>query len=88
MTTISGATALVTGGQRGLGKEITRELLRAGAAKVYVTSRRPAPAGDPRIVPLTFELADSRAATDLAQAAGDVGIVVNNAGIMTFSPLL
>jgi NAD(P)-dependent dehydrogenase (short-subunit alcohol dehydrogenase family) len=88
MVTVSGATALVTGGQRGLGKEITRELLRAGAAKVYVTSREPAAEDDPRIVPLAFELADPDAAARLAQTAGDAGIVVNNAGIMTFGPLL
>jgi NAD(P)-dependent dehydrogenase (short-subunit alcohol dehydrogenase family) len=88
VTTVNGATVLVTGGQRGLGQEIVQELLRAGAAKVYVTSRTPAPAGDPRIVPLKFELADPRAAAELARAAHDVSIVVNNAGIMTFGPLL
>lgn len=88
MTTISEATALVTGGQRGLGKEIARELLAAGAAKVYVTSRAPRAAGDPRLVPVAFELADRGAAANLARAAGDASIVVNNAGLMTFSPLL
>jgi NAD(P)-dependent dehydrogenase (short-subunit alcohol dehydrogenase family) len=88
MTTVSGSTVLVTGGQRGLGKQIVHELLRAGAAKVYVTSRTPVPETDPRIVPLAFELADPNAAAELARAAGDVSIVVNNAGIMTFGPLL
>ncbi|GHJ34560.1 SDR family NAD(P)-dependent oxidoreductase [Streptomyces sp. TS71-3] len=88
MTTVSGATALVTGGQRGLGREITQELLRAGAAKVYVTSRTPIAESDQRIVPLAFELGDPRAAGELARAAADVQIVVNNAGIMTFGPLL
>ncbi|GAA1279940.1 putative short chain dehydrogenase/reductase [Planotetraspora silvatica] len=88
MTTVSGATVLVTGGQRGLGKEIVQELLRAGAAKVYVTSREPVAENDPRIVPLEFELADPRAAAELARATGDVTIVVNNAGIMTFGSLL
>jgi NAD(P)-dependent dehydrogenase (short-subunit alcohol dehydrogenase family) len=88
MTTITGATALVTGGQRGLGKEITRELLQAGAEKVYVTSRTPTATDDPRIMPLAFELTDPHAAADLARAAHDVNIVVNNAGIMTFTPLL
>ncbi|GAA4582063.1 SDR family oxidoreductase [Planotetraspora phitsanulokensis] len=88
MTTVSGATALVTGGQRGLGKEIVQELLRAGASKVYVTSRRPTAEDDPRIVPLEFELEDRRSAAALARTAGDVTVVVNNAGIMTFGPLL
>ncbi|HEX3791333.1 MAG TPA: SDR family oxidoreductase [Pseudonocardiaceae bacterium] len=88
MTTITGATALVTGGQRGLGRHITQELLRAGAKKVYVTSRTPVPESDERIVPLPFELAEANAATELARVAGDVSIVVNNAGIMTFGPLL
>lgn len=88
MTTVRGANALVTGGQRGLGREIVRELLQAGAAKVYVTSRTPAAEDDPRIVPLRFELADPAAAADLARAAADVSIVVNNAGVMTFGPLL
>jgi NAD(P)-dependent dehydrogenase (short-subunit alcohol dehydrogenase family) len=88
MATISGATALVTGGQRGLGKEITRELLATGAAKVYVTSRSPRPEGNPRVVPLAFELAEPGGAAGLARAATDVSIVVNNAGLMTFTPLL
>jgi NAD(P)-dependent dehydrogenase (short-subunit alcohol dehydrogenase family) len=88
MTTVSGATVLVTGGQRGLGKEIVQELLRAGAAKVYVTSRKPVVEDDPRIVPLEFELAAPHAAAELARAADDVTIVVNNAGVMTFGPLL
>ena len=88
MATISGATALVTGGQRGLGQDITRELLEAGAAKVYVTARAPKPSDNPRIVPLEFELTGRTAAADLARRASDVDILVNNAGIMTFSPLL
>jgi NAD(P)-dependent dehydrogenase (short-subunit alcohol dehydrogenase family) len=88
MTTISGAVALVTGGQRGLGREITRQLLEAGAAKVYATSRVPHPSDDARIVPLAFELTDPQGATELAREAADVNIVVNNAGIMTFTPLL
>jgi NAD(P)-dependent dehydrogenase (short-subunit alcohol dehydrogenase family) len=88
VATISGATALVTGGQRGLGQDITRELLEAGAAKVYVTARAPKPSDNPRIVPLEFELTGRTAAADLARRASDVDILVNNAGIMTFSPLL
>jgi NAD(P)-dependent dehydrogenase (short-subunit alcohol dehydrogenase family) len=35
------SVALVTGANRGLGARLVQELLRAGAAKVYATSRTP-----------------------------------------------
>jgi NAD(P)-dependent dehydrogenase (short-subunit alcohol dehydrogenase family) len=80
MTEINGAAALVTGGQRGLGKAIAGELLAAGAAKVYATARDPRPSDDPRIVPLALEVTDQRSVDELARRAADVTIVVNNAG--------
>lgn len=80
MTTINGATALVTGGQRGLGLATVSELLAAGAAKVYATARTPVPSDDPRVVPLPLEVTDQGSVDALAKAAGDVSIVVNNAG--------
>ena len=88
MATVEGATVLVTGGQRGLGKQIVQELLEAGAAKIYVTSRTPAPESDPRLVPLWLELADEDAAGWLARTARDVSIVVNNAAAVTFGALV
>jgi NAD(P)-dependent dehydrogenase (short-subunit alcohol dehydrogenase family) len=80
MTAIQGATVLVTGGQRGLGKALVAEFLARGAAKVYVTARVPAPAEDARIVPLALEVSDPDSVAALAKAAPDVSIVVNNAG--------
>ncbi|CAN5456875.1 SDR family oxidoreductase [soil metagenome] len=80
MATIAGSTALVTGGQRGLGKAIVDELLERGAAKVYATARTPKPSDDPRIVPLPLEVTDAASVAALAASAGDVSIVVNNAG--------
>jgi NAD(P)-dependent dehydrogenase (short-subunit alcohol dehydrogenase family) len=80
MTTINGATALVTGGQRGLGLATVSELLAAGAAKVYATARTPVPSDDSRIVPLPLEVTDQGSVDALVKAAGDVSIVVNNAG--------
>ena len=38
-TPIYGATALVTGGNRGFGHAVVDELLSRGAAKVYATAR-------------------------------------------------
>ena len=88
MTTIKGATALVTGGQRGLGRAIVDELLAAGAAKVYATARHPVSGADPRIAPVALEVTDQQSVDGLARRAGDVHIVINNAGASLGGPLL
>jgi NAD(P)-dependent dehydrogenase (short-subunit alcohol dehydrogenase family) len=79
---IKGATAVVTGGQRGLGKAIVDELLARGAGKVYSTSRRPEPSTDPRVVVVDAEVTDGDSVTRLAELASDATIVVNNAGVL------
>ncbi|GAA3630648.1 SDR family oxidoreductase [Kineosporia mesophila] len=80
MTTVKGAVALVTGGQRGLGQAFAQALLDEGAAKVYVTARQPTPTEDPRLVPLPLDVTDEQSILRLAEAAPDVNIVINNAG--------
>ncbi|MGW6743489.1 SDR family oxidoreductase [Streptomyces sp. NPDC055025] len=81
MTAVSGATVLVTGGQRGLGRAFVQELLEAGAAKVYATARTPVADPDPRVVPVPLEVTDADSVAELARVADDVSIVFNNAGI-------
>ncbi|MTE14485.1 SDR family oxidoreductase [Nocardia aurantiaca] len=88
MTTIEGANVLVTGGQRGLGRAFAREFLHRGAAKVYVSARKPESSGDPRIVPVELEVTDPDSIAAVAERAGDVSIVVNNAGVLRPAPLL
>lgn len=88
MTDVAGAVALVTGGQRGLGRALVEELLARGAAKVYVTARRPAPATDPRVHPVALDVTDEAAVTAVAAVAGDASIVINNAGVLFPAPLL
>ncbi len=88
MTDIEGATVLVTGGQRGLGKAFTEELLRRGAGKVYVTARRPVANEDPRIEPLALEVTDPDSVAAVAARATDVTIVINNAGVVYPASLL
>ena len=41
MVNVHGSTAVVTGGQRGLGKALVDELIKRGAFQVYATARRP-----------------------------------------------
>ncbi|WP_214318213.1 SDR family oxidoreductase [Nonomuraea sediminis] len=88
MTTIEGSVALVTGGQRGLGRAFVHELLRRGASKVYATARRTVESDDPRVEPLTLEITDPDSVAAVAARAGDVGIVVNNAGALYPGSLL
>jgi NAD(P)-dependent dehydrogenase (short-subunit alcohol dehydrogenase family) len=88
MAHIKGSTALVTGGQRGLGKAFVQELLDRGAAKVYATARTPKPSHDPRVVPVALDVTDQASVTALAELARDVSIVINNAGVGGAGPLL
>src|ERR1700753_4079 len=55
---IEGATALVTGANRGIGKAFAEELLARGAAKVYAGVRDVATVTDPRLVPIQLAVTD------------------------------
>jgi NAD(P)-dependent dehydrogenase (short-subunit alcohol dehydrogenase family) len=85
---ITGSTAVVTGGQRGLGRALVDALLAHGAAKVYATARDPQANDDPRIVPTPLEVTDPASVADLASRAADATLVINNAGISLPRPLL
>jgi NAD(P)-dependent dehydrogenase (short-subunit alcohol dehydrogenase family) len=88
---LTGSVALVTGANRGLGARLVTELLRAGAAKVYATSRTPAAAAasaDTRVQRLTLDVTDPASVTAAAAAAPDVTILVNNAGVLAFGSAL
>jgi NAD(P)-dependent dehydrogenase (short-subunit alcohol dehydrogenase family) len=80
---IEGATALVTGANRGLGKAFVDELLARGAAKVYATARDISTITDPRVTALGLDITDSASVAAAARAATDVDLVINNAGIAT-----
>jgi NAD(P)-dependent dehydrogenase (short-subunit alcohol dehydrogenase family) len=80
-TPIDGAVALVTGGHRGFGRAMVDELLERGAAKVYATSRAAQAPRDARIHPLVLDVGDDHSVAAAVEAASDVSILVNNAGI-------
>ena len=83
MTQLAAQTALVTGANRGLGRVFVNQLLARGATKVYAGARNPETIdiNDPRVVPLQLDVTDPDSVARAAEVAGDVSVVVNNAGI-------
>lgn len=78
---IEGSIALVTGGNRGLGKAFVQALLDAGARKVYVGARKLIETDDPRIQPIKLDVTSQEDIQAAAQAYQDVNILINNAGV-------
>ena len=85
---IAGSVALVTGANRGLGAAFARGLMAAGAAKVYAAARDPATVALPGAVPVRLDVTRPDDAAMLATQLSDVTLLVNNAGIAEFGPLL
>lgn len=85
---ISGSTALVTGANRGIGRHFADQLLRRGAAKVYATARRPELVDVPGVEVLRLDITDPASVEAAAEAARDVTLLVNNAGVSTLTDLV
>lgn len=85
---IEGSVALVTGANRGIGRAITTALLAAGVTKLYAAVRKPASVDDlvraygGRVVPLQLDVTDAEQIAAAAIRAGDVQLLVNNAGAL------
>src|SRR5262245_32365916 len=78
---IHNAVALVTGANRGIGLAFSRELLMRGARKVYGGARDPASITLPGVEPLRLDVTRTDEITAAVARAGDVTLVINNAGI-------
>ncbi|BAL88271.1 putative short-chain dehydrogenase [Actinoplanes missouriensis 431] len=85
---INGANVLVTGANRGLGRQFVTSLLDRGAATVYATARRPELIDVAGAVPLKLDLTDPASIAAAAEVAHDVTILINNAGISTGANLV
>lgn len=88
MAQVEGSVVLVTGAQGGLGREFVAQALARGAAKVYASARSPQEWDNARIVPLRLDVTDEQSVAAAVQAASDVTVVVNNAGIHGAGSLL
>ncbi len=82
---LSNKVILVSGANRGIGAATVRELLKAGVGKIYAGARNVASLPDfkdARVVPLQLDVTSDASVNAAANAATDVDVLVNNAGIM------
>jgi NAD(P)-dependent dehydrogenase (short-subunit alcohol dehydrogenase family) len=87
---ITGACALVTGANRGLGKTFVEELLNRGAARVYAAARNPdtVDVTDDRVIPLRLDITSPDDVRAAVSRCTDATVLINNAGAMLRTPLL
>ena len=90
MTSLADRAVLVTGANRGMGREYVRQLLGRGVARVYAAAREPRSVDvlDPRVVPLALDVTDPASVAAAVKAAPDVSVLINNAGIARTASVL
>jgi NAD(P)-dependent dehydrogenase (short-subunit alcohol dehydrogenase family) len=88
---IDGSTALVTGANRGLGRALVEALREAGCGKIYAAARTVeniAVAREGAVEPIRLDITNSEQVAAAAARCRDVDLLINNAGIAKFVPLL
>ncbi|HVV11779.1 SDR family NAD(P)-dependent oxidoreductase [Amycolatopsis sp.] len=87
MSNINGASVLITGANRGIGRALVDEALQRGARRVYAGTRVDLSHSDERVVPVTLDVTDpaqiQRAVTEIES----LDVLVNNAGIALYDDL-
>jgi NAD(P)-dependent dehydrogenase (short-subunit alcohol dehydrogenase family) len=85
---VEGAVVLVTGANRGIGAEFVEQLKKRGAAKIYAAARDVSAIDADGVQPLELDITNVDQIEAAAAAAGDVQVLINNAGISTGTPLV
>jgi NAD(P)-dependent dehydrogenase (short-subunit alcohol dehydrogenase family) len=78
---ITGKAVLVTGANRGLGRELVEEAVRRGAADVYAAARQPITHPDERVTPVIMDVTDPAQIQAAAERVASLDILINNAGV-------
>lgn len=90
MTSLADQTVLVTGANRGMGREYVTQLLDRGVTKIYAAARDPRTidVADPRVVAVQLDVTDKVSVAKAAEATTDVSVLINNAGILRGASVL
>ena len=85
---VRNSVGLVTGANRGIGLVFARELLAAGARKVYAAARRPEGIVLDGVERVGLDVTKPDTVAAAAHACTDVNLLVNNAGVSLWSGFL
>jgi NAD(P)-dependent dehydrogenase (short-subunit alcohol dehydrogenase family) len=85
---IAGSRVLVTGTSRGLGSVFAQTLVTRGASVVYAGARDPAQVTIQGVEPVRLDITSADDVAAAAARCADIDILINNAGLMRFAPVL
>ena len=78
---IENSVAIVTGANRGIGYAFVHALLERGARKVYAAARDPSTIALPGVEAIRLDVTKPDEVAAAAARAGDVTLLINNAGV-------
>ena len=94
MKTVKNSVCFVTGSNRGIGRAIVEELVKAGAKKVYASARDTdalkglvASSGG-KVVPILLDVTNEDSIRTAAGAAPDTQVLINNAGTSGYTGIV
>jgi NAD(P)-dependent dehydrogenase (short-subunit alcohol dehydrogenase family) len=85
---IHDSVAFVTGANRGIGSEFARQLVAAGARKVYAAARNPESIELDGVERVRLDVTKPETIAAAAKRCGDVSLLINNAGIALWTDFL
>ena len=90
---IKDSVVLLTGANGGIGQAFVRELLKRGAAKIYLGVRDPSSLDglfveSSRLIPVALDVTKPAQIESMATIAADITLLINNAGTAAFSGAL
>jgi NAD(P)-dependent dehydrogenase (short-subunit alcohol dehydrogenase family) len=85
---IAGSVVLITGANRGIGRAFVEGFAAAGARKIYAAARDPASINDTRVEKLRLDITSPDQVAAASSACPDVSVLVNNAGVAMFAPMI